>query len=147
MKKALPPQVEVAVHKAMDFDDDDLEFLKDVYDLNLPDESGIAHRLRIVFTTAGYKIRTIEEVQTHPTWIIKAARISAPKIRDYKLFLQHIQALLLGAGFRLRRKELVVDQTGDRILVAFPSGKPAANVDEILREAEEDLAGYPDMAE
>jgi len=129
-----------------DFEDDD-DF-KDIYwpDFDpLPGETSIAFRLRFAFTVVGYKIRTIEECSTHPTWIIKAVRTSAPKIRDYKLFLQHIQALLRGAGFRLRRKELVVDQTGGRILVAFPSGKPAANIDEILREAEEDVAGYPDL--
>jgi hypothetical protein len=142
---SLPPAEVVGSKAVQDFDDDDLEFLKDVYFPDLPDESGIAHRLRIAFTTAGYKVRTIEECSTHPTWIIKAVRTSAPKIRDYTLFLQHIQILLRGAGFRLRRKELVVDQIGDRILVAFPSGKPAANVEDILRETEEDVGGYPDL--
>ena len=143
MKRTPPPQFEVAVpNAAPDFDDDDDDF-KEVFwpDFDaLPGETPFVFKLRFTFTFSGYRIKRIEEVQTHPVVIILAVRQSAQHIADHRLFFKHIQNLLRGAGFCLRKDELTVSQTGGQILIAFQTGKWAPNFEEILREPQEDMA-------
>lgn len=50
-----------------------------------------------------------------------------------------LKVLLQRSGSPVKRDELMtIDQVGNRILVAIPSGKPAVDFREILREPQED---------
>ena len=110
-----------------------------------PDEPPSAFRLRCAFTNAGYRVRNVEEVKTHPVLIIRAVRECARRTTDHRAFWRHIRDVLRQAGFKLKRAELTVDQTGDRILVAFQSRTWKPNFEEILREHHENLADDLDM--
>jgi len=147
MKRIPPLQFEaVTLNTAPDFDDDD--DIRDVYwpDFDpLPGETSVAFRLRFSFTCAGYRTTRIEEVKMPPVLVVRAVRKDARRIADHRLILGHIRELLRQAGFRLRRDELTVDQTGDRILVAFQSAKWEPNFEEILREPQQVLFDYADV--
>jgi len=147
MNLTLPPEVEAtAPNAAPDYDDGD-DF-KDVYwpDFDVePGETPIAFRLRYAFTCAGYRVARIEEVKMPPVLVVRAVRRDARRMTDHRLFFGHVRELLRQAGFRLRRDELTVHQTGDRILVAFQSAKWAPNFEEILREPQEVLFDYADI--
>ena len=84
-------------------------------------------------------------MKTHPVLIIRAIRECARRTTYQRAFWRHIRDILRQAGFKLKRPELTADQTGDRILVAFQSGKWKPNFEEILREHQEDLADDLDM--
>ena len=111
----------------------------------LPHETPVTFNLRYAFTCAGYRVGGIEEIKTHPVIVVRAVSKDAKLFPDHRLFFQHIQDLLRGSGFRLRRDELTVCQTGNRILIAFQSGAPSADIQEILRELHEELANDGDM--
>lgn len=130
----------------LNFDDEDN--FKDIFwpDFDAtPGETPVTFKLRFTFSSAGYQTIRIEEVKTHPVLIVRAICKDIRRITDHKLFVRHMQDLLRQAGFNLRKDELTVDQTGDRILVAFLSGKPVLNFEKILRESHEDLLDYADM--
>ena len=125
---------------------DRLDALEVYFPDPLPDESETAVKLRYSFTVEGYRVTRIEQAPTHPTvWIVRAVRTTAVKIPEHRHVFRHIQDLLRRAGFSLRHDELTVDQTGDRILVAFQYAKWAPNFEEILREPQEVLCDYADI--
>jgi hypothetical protein len=111
----------------------------------LPGETSIAFRLRYAFTSAGYRVMRVEEVETHPVMVVRAVRTTAQRIPGYQPFFRYIRDLLKRSGFPVKRDELTVDQVGNRILVAIPSGKPAVDFREILREPQEDLIDDADL--
>lgn len=137
---------------ALVIEDEELEEWdrQDALDVCLPNpqsgESEIAFRLRLAFEIEGYRVRRVELAPTHPVVIVRAVGIDANRITDQGLLLQHIRDMLCQAGFQPKRKELTVAQSGHRLLIAFPSGKPATNFEEILRETQEDLVEFVDMA-
>ena len=145
MKLTLPPRVEVATPNAAQDFDDEPGYYSDVYypDL-LPDESETAYRLRVAFTSEGYATKTILAASTHPVWVIHAKRKDAPRIVDHRLFFKHIQNLLRGAGFQLRRDELSVSQDKCGILVAFQWKDSPIDYAAGLRQAERDAAEFAD---
>lgn len=105
----------------------------------LPGETPVAFNLRYAFMCAGYRVVRVEEVKTHPVVAVRVVRKHAAPINNQRLLFRLIRDLLRTAGFPLRRDELTVGQTGNRILVAFQSGKPAKNFEDILREPHEDF--------
>lgn len=111
-----------------------------------PDEAPVVYKLRFAFTSAGYRVMGVEEAETHPVLIVRAVRTTARRITEHQTFLRHIQDLLLRAGFRVRRDELAVAQSGDRILAAFQWKDSPVDYEARLRQAEHDaaeLAGMP----
>ena len=146
MKRTPPPQFEVAApNTAPDIDDDDI---KDVYwpDFDtLPNETPVAFKLRFTFACAGYRAIKIEEAPTHPILIVHAKRKEARRISDHRLFFKHIQNLLCGAGFQLRRDELSVSQDKCGILVAFQWKDSPIDYAAGLRLAEQDAAAFAEM--
>ncbi len=95
---------------------------KDVYwpDVGAgPDEPPIAFKLRLGFACAGYRVMKVEEVETHPVVIVRAVRKDANRITDHRLFFRHIRDILRQAGFGVKRDELIVDQSGVRVLASF----------------------------
>jgi hypothetical protein len=128
-----------------DFDDEP-GYYKDIFypDFDeLVGETSIAFKLRYAFTCAGYRVMRVEEVETHPVLIVRAIHTTAPRIPEYLPFFRYIRDFLKGSGFPVKRDELTVDQVGKRILVAIPSGKPAADFREILREPQVDFVDVP----
>ncbi len=102
-----------------DFDDGDL---KDVFwpDVEmLPGETSETFRLRCHFTFAGYRVRKVEESETHPVLVVRAVRTTGQRFPDPRQFRRHIRGILKQAGFRVKSDDLTVNQTGDRILAAF----------------------------
>jgi hypothetical protein len=123
-----------------DFDDE--EDFKDVFHPDFeefPGESLNSIKLRYAFTCAGYRIRKYEEFDAPPVIVVRLIQTTAPLIRDPRILFKHIQGLLRQAGFRRRKDELTVDRTANRIVVAFISGKPAPNFEDILREQQENV--------
>ena len=137
MKRTPPPQFEVAVPNATpDFDDDD--YFKDVYWPDLaPDESPTEFLIRHHFVGAGYEIKRIETVPTHPVLTILTKRKSAPLITDSRLLFRHIKDLLGRVGYSLRRDELIVNRNGDTILVAILLQRTPTGYVEELNPVEE----------
>lgn len=102
--------------------DFDIEDFKDILWLDVglaPDEPPIAFGLRCAFTNAGYRVRKVEEVEAPAVLIIRAVRKDARRTADRRLFHRYIRDILRRAGFGVKRDELVVDQTGNRVLVSF----------------------------
>ncbi len=147
MNLTLSPEVEVAAPNAeLDFGDNDL---KDIYwpDFDpLSGETPVAFKLRFTFTCAGYRTTRIEEVATHPVVVIRTVQPDTGRIANHQLLLQHVRDMLCQAGFHPKRDELTVDRSGHRLLIAFQSGKWVPNFEEILREPQDDLADYADVA-
>src|SRR4051812_1660190 len=113
---------------------DDEEDFKDIYPDPATGESSTVFLLRHHFARAGYEIRNIEEPKTHPVLILHATRQNATAVSDYRLLRRRIQDVLCQVGFYLRRDELTVGQNGNRLLIAFQTGGPPADFEEILRE-------------
>ena len=108
-------------------------------------ETPVAFNLRYAFTCAGYLVVSVEETKTHPVLVVRAVRKDVKPIADRKLHFQHVRDLLRGAGFRLRRDELTVSQTGNRLLVAFHWHNSPVDYAAALRQAEEDAAEFERM--
>lgn len=148
MERTPSSQVEVAaLNAAPDFDDFE-DDLKDVFWPNfdpLPGETSVAFNLRFTFACAGYRTTKIEEPVTHPVMIVRTVLPDTRRISNQRLLLEHIRDILCRAGFRPKRDELTIGQTGTRLLIAFPNGKTAINFEEILREPQDDLADYADV--
>lgn len=146
MKKTPPPLGQADTpNTAPDFD---VEDFKDLYwpDVGtLPGEPRCAFGLRCAFTSAGYKVRKVEEAETHPVLIIRAVRNDARRITDQRLFYRHVRDILRDAGFRLRRGELTVARTGNRILLAFRWPNSSIDYAAGLRRAEQEAAEFADM--
>jgi hypothetical protein len=85
----------------------------------LPGETSIAFKLRFAFSCSGYRVTRVEEVETHPVVVVRAVRKDARRVPDHRLLFRHIRDLLRQAGFCVKRDELIVDQTGDRVLASF----------------------------
>jgi hypothetical protein len=120
----------------LDFDDEP-EYYKDSYypDFDsLPGETSIAFNIRYAFACGGYRVTSVEEVKTHPVLVVRAVRKDTKPVACRSLLFRHVRDLMRRAGFPLNRDELTVDQTGKRILVAFMSGAPPADIEAILRE-------------
>lgn len=106
----------------------------------LPGEPEIAPGLRSAFEGEGYSVRSVEVARTHPVLILRMNRKCAAQTADHRSLRRHLRSVLRQAGFRLRRKELTVCQTGDRILVAFQWHDSSVDYAAALRRAEEEAA-------
>jgi hypothetical protein len=105
-------------------DFDDADFYKDVYE-----PTGAAYRLlqiETAFTRAGYDIRK-SELSPHraPIIILYLRRATAPEFGTDARFAEHVCKLLAEVGVRLRKRDVAIQQTGNRILLAFPLEQPA----------------------
>ncbi|HEV2435668.1 MAG TPA: hypothetical protein VG077_06680 [Verrucomicrobiae bacterium] len=120
MKRTSPPQFEVAaLNTTPGFDDDGFkDVFFPIFEV-MPGETPIAFKLRFIFACGGYRVIKVEEVATHPVVVIRAVRKDARRVADHRLFFRHIRHILSQAGFRIRQGELIIDQTGDRVLVSF----------------------------
>jgi hypothetical protein len=126
--------------KESDLEDIDKDWIKEIYFPDLPGDESPEFLLKYHFECAGYAIKRIETAPSHPVIIVRAVRTTAPRIAEYEAYFSHLRDVVHRAGFRLRKDELTVDQKGAQILVAFQSGKPAADFMQILQEPQEDFA-------
>jgi len=146
MKPAPPREIEAADLDATP--DCDIEDFKDVYwpDVGTaPDEPPCAFKLRCAFANASYRVRKVEQAETHPVLIVRAVRTDACRIAAQWLLWRHIRNILRQAGFDVKRDELIIDQTGDRILVAFRWPDSPIDYAAGLRQAELDAAEFAEM--
>ncbi len=130
-------------------DDDEEWDHQDAADVYYPDtqpgETEISFMLRRAFESHGYLVRDIREAPTHPVVIIHALRGNAPRVSDLRSLFRHVHGLLREAGLLLRRDELTVNQTGNRILVAFQWQDSTMDYAAGLRQADEDAADFEGM--
>jgi len=118
--KTRPPRVQIPhLTTGPDFDDEP-GYYSDIYYPNLlPGESEIAYRLRHAFTSPRYAIRSIELMEPHPVWVVRAVCKDTRCISDHRLFFRHVRDVLRQAGLKVKKDELTVDRTGDRVLVTL----------------------------
>jgi hypothetical protein len=83
-------------------------------------ELAMSLRIPSAFENAGYQIRQWGRAEFHPVWVLRARNKTAPRFgkRDPQ-FIQHVLQILRSADVNARKADLVVDRTGDRILVSF----------------------------
>jgi hypothetical protein len=143
-RNASPAAPATAFDEWEEADRDDLKEVGFPIDLHGNIERSV--RLRFAFQNAGYVVKLIESAIQHPSvWIIRAVRTTPQRIPEYQPFFRHIRKMLRQAGFRVKRDELTVGQTGNRVLVAFSSEKVVPNFEEILREPQGDVVDYQAM--
>jgi hypothetical protein len=101
-------------------DDIDNEQLKVV---RWPDDPtgalALPFQLRSVFAQNGYRVTRIELPDFDYIWVIKMVRVSAPKIREHKLLVKHIRPFVRNLDVRLKKVDVGVGLTGDRLIVTF----------------------------
>lgn len=121
---------------------EDFDGENDLKDFYFPDdptgELVMANHIRFVFKNAGYKVRYAAKDEIHPVWIIRLICDTASPIKDRMLLFQHVYHLLKNADIKLRKTDLAVLRTGNRILVSFlwqpdgPELKPVHGFNELL---------------
>lgn len=121
-----------------DWDDDEEALcLRDVW---VP--TGPALRLlelETAFWRAGYMIRKIE-ISPHspPVLVLRLIRRTVPRYSDQAQFVQHICQVLESVGIDVPKVNLVTEQRGSMVLVAFiwqppaPDSTEAIGLDELL---------------
>jgi hypothetical protein len=97
---------------------------EDYKDIYFPDdltgEVFLQVHAKWAFEAAGYCIQRAAKAETHPIFIIRLIRATAPKIEHEAQLFQHVRQLLREHCITIHRYDLSVSRTGDRILVAFP---------------------------
>jgi len=77
-------------------------------------------QIKRVLSAAGFKVRRIEQEETHPVWTMHLTRISFDLDRNNQTAAKQIRKLLRKRGVRIRRDELsVVSRSKDWIVCAF----------------------------
>jgi hypothetical protein len=93
---------------------------KDVYfTVDQTCELDFAATVPVAFEKAGYKIRTWGKADTHPCWILRARRKSAPRFADNAQFAAHVIEVLRSAGVHARKADVTIGRNGDTIQVSF----------------------------
>jgi hypothetical protein len=116
---------------------------KDIYYLNDPTgELEMAEKVPSAFQKAGYKVRTWAKFASHPVWLFRGLRESAPRFADDAQFVAHVIEVLKSAGVRARKADVTIDRRGDTIRVWFlwPVAVRAWRYDEELGWAPDPLA-------
>src|SRR3569833_3140422 len=98
----------------------DSQDAKDVFGIDAPDtESAMATQVPGAFKDAGYKITEWGKAETHPVWVLRARRKSAPRFKGGVEFVHHVIQVLRSAGVVAGKSDFTADCKGDGILVAF----------------------------
>src|SRR5690242_20184493 len=109
-KRRLRHQGYTAPSVPMGYDDEDY---KDVfYPSHQNPELAMAAQVRTAFEGAGYRVWHWAKADTHPVWILRARRKSAPRFRDDVQFTKHITNVLKGAGISGRKDDITIDRNG-----------------------------------
>ena len=120
-----------------DVDDDEADFLKDVYE-----PSGVALtvlEITTAFRLAGYGIRKTE-LSPHnlPVAVFRLLRRTAAQFSDHAQFVQRVRQILESVGIDVPKADLLAEQNGNTVLVAFiwqppaPGSAEAMGMDELL---------------
>ena len=79
----------------------------------------MAEKVPSAFQTAGYKVRTWAKFASHPVWLFRGLRESAPRFDDDAQFVKHVINVLASAGVRARKADVTIGRNGDTIHVSF----------------------------
>lgn len=82
-------------------------------------ELEMQQRVPAAFETAGYRVKAWGKADSHPCWILRARRASAPRFANGAQLTNHLIEVLRSAGVRARKADLNIDRRGDTILVSF----------------------------
>ena len=100
--------------------DEDRCWAKEVaFPLDATGEITMAAEVPLAFERAGYKVQVWGKSASHPCWILRARRKSAPRLTDRAQLMTHLIEVLRSAGVRARKADLTIDRRGDTILVSF----------------------------
>jgi hypothetical protein len=108
---------------SVEFDPDDpggYEATRDLAIKMLHGDDYWHEQIKRVLSAAGFKVRRIEQEETHPVWTMHLTRISFDLDRNNQTAAKQIRKLLRKRGVRIRRDELsVVSRSKDWIVCAF----------------------------
>ncbi len=99
-------------------DDYDFDF-KDVT-LDDPDApTSVIPLARTAFEVAGFEVREAEKAASHPVYIFKLKRRTAPRYESHQALQDGVGELLAAMGLPVVKNAALAHQYGDRIMVSY----------------------------
>ena len=83
------------------------------------DELTMAAEVPLAFARVGYKVQIWGKTPSHPCWILRARRTSAPRFADNAQLVAHVIEVLRSAGVRAGKADVTIENRGDTIQVTF----------------------------